>query len=128
MKVDAYTSPLLYLLRLMKLRQTGREMQNAKGNQTTIQFSQLPQMKGKQPHNYKKNLIHYTTSLLAPFTYKLIKASGRSRTSERISDFTKCASSQDQKRLEPVIVVISKAMGHTMHASRSFIVLITSHH
>ena len=65
----------------------------------------------------KKHPMHCTKSLLAPFTYKLIKASGRSRTSER---GIKCASSQDQKRLEPVIAVISKAkvlIEHTMHTS-----------
>ena len=39
----------------MKLRQTGREMQNAMENQAIIiQVSQLAQMKGKQPHGYKK--------------------------------------------------------------------------
>jgi len=38
----------------MKLRQTGREMQNAMENQAIMRVSQLAQMKGKQPHGHKK--------------------------------------------------------------------------
>ena len=57
----------------MKLRQTGREMQNAMANQATIQVSQLAQIKGKQPHGYAlhQELVSSTFyQMLAPKTKK----------------------------------------------------------
>jgi len=66
----------------MNLRQSGKEMQNATENQATTQVSQLAQMKGKQPHGYKK--IHALHQDLVSSTFD-----------ERVPN----ADSQDQKRL-----------------------------
>ena len=101
----------------MKLRQTGREMQNAMENQAIMQVSQLAQMKGKQPHGHKKNYMHCTRSNV----FHLIKASGKSSIFERVSDFTKCWFPRPKKIIacycSDLISMTKVLIKHTMHTS-----------